>query len=114
MGLFSSSNGYEYILVAVNDVSKCMEAVDLPTKNAKVVVNFVKKLIFTRFGTTRMLISDAGSHLCNILLDNLIEKYMVKHKVATAYHPTTNYQINVSNREIKQTLEKTVSVSKKD
>ncbi|XP_027357491.1 uncharacterized protein LOC113866892 [Abrus precatorius] len=41
-------------------------------------------------------------------------KYGVKHKVATPYHPQTNGQVEVSNREIKQILEKVASSSRKD
>ncbi|XP_070028900.1 uncharacterized protein [Nicotiana sylvestris] len=48
------------------------------------------------------------------LLNNLLAKYEVRHRVATAYHPQTNGQDEVSNREIKQILEKTVSVNIKD
>ncbi|XP_075515713.1 uncharacterized protein LOC142550523 [Primulina tabacum] len=38
----------------------------------------------------------------------------VKHKVALAYHPQANGLAEVSNREIKQILEKTVNTSRKD
>ncbi|XP_074355866.1 uncharacterized protein LOC141695526 [Apium graveolens] len=35
-----------------------------------------------------------------------MERYRVNHHVATAYHPQTNGQVEVSNREIKRILEK--------
>ncbi|XP_070021403.1 uncharacterized protein [Nicotiana sylvestris] len=104
----------KYILVVVDYISKWVEAIALPTNEAKVVVNFVKKHIFTRFGTPRVLISDGGTHFCNKLLNNVLAKYGVKHKVATAYHPQTSGQVEVSNREVKQILEKTVSGNRKD
>ena len=61
-----------------------------------------------------MLISDGGSHFCNSQLAKALEHYGVKHKVASPYHPQTNGQAEVSNREIKRILEKTVSSSRKD
>ncbi|XP_070029283.1 uncharacterized protein [Nicotiana sylvestris] len=107
MGPFPYSNGHRYILVAFDYVSKWVKAISLPTNDAKVVVSFVKKHIFTRFGTPRVLISDGGTHFCNKLLKNVLAKYGVRHKVATEYHPQTSGQVEVSNREVKQILEKT-------
>ncbi|XP_075096453.1 uncharacterized protein LOC107801747 [Nicotiana tabacum] len=103
-----------YILVAVDYVSMWVEAIANPTNDAKIVINFVKKHIFTHFGTPRVLISDGGTHFCKQLLNNVLAKYAVKHKVAAAYHPQTSGQVEVSNREVKQILEKTVSRNRKD
>ena len=54
MGHFPKSYGNKYILVVVDWVN----AVALPTNDARVVIKFLKKHIFTRFGTPRALISD--------------------------------------------------------
>ncbi|KAM1063636.1 hypothetical protein ACFX2A_028378 [Malus domestica] len=66
------------------------------------------------FGMPRVLISDGGSHFCNRTIEALLKKYGVTHKVATPYHPQTSGQAEVSNREIKQILEKTVGPNRKD
>ncbi|XP_075109293.1 uncharacterized protein LOC142181066 [Nicotiana tabacum] len=107
MGPFVSSYGNKYILVAVDYVSKWVEAVALPTNDAKVVVGFLKKNIFTRFGTPRTIISNGGTHFCNRAFEKLLMKYDVRHKVTTPYHPQTSGQVEVSNREIKSVLTKT-------
>jgi len=114
MGPFTPSYGNLYILVAVEYVSKWVEAVALPTNNAKVVVKFLKKNIFTRFGTPKAIISDRGTHFYNKQFAALLSKYGVTHKVATPYHPQTSGQVEISNREIKRILEKTVNASRKD
>ena len=44
----------------------------------------------------------------------MMQKYNVNHKIATAYHPQTNGLAELSNREIKQVLEKTVKTNRKD
>ncbi|XP_077219748.1 uncharacterized protein LOC143853938 [Tasmannia lanceolata] len=44
----------------------------------------------------------------------LMEKYGITHKLATPYHPQTSGQVEVSNRQIKQILEKTVNSHRKD
>ena len=67
-----------------------------------------------RFGAPRAVISDGGKHFINRQFESLLKEYGVRHKVATAYHPQTNGQAEVSNREIKSILEKTVARSRKD
>lgn len=114
MGPFVSSYGNQYILVAVDYVSKWVEAAAFPTNDAKVVLQFLKKKIFTQFGTPRVIISDGGSHFCNKYFEKLLEKYGIKHKISTAYHPQTSGQVEISNREIKRILEKTVNASRRD
>ena len=47
IGPFPPSYSNQYILVALDYISKWMEAMALPTNNAKVVVKFLKKNIFT-------------------------------------------------------------------
>ena len=113
-GPFPPSFSNKYILVAVDYVSKWVEAVALPTNDARNVIKFLKKNIFTRFGTPRAIISDGGSHFCNRQFEALLAKYGVKHKIATPYHPQTSGQVEVSNRELKRILEKTVNSSRKD
>ena len=113
MGPFPSSLGNRYILVCVDYVSKWVEAQACVANDARVVCKFLKN-IFTRFGTPRAIISDGGSHFCNKQFEVLLARYNVKHKVSTPYHPQTNGQVKVSNRELKKILEKTVNNSRKD
>ncbi|RDY10471.1 Pro-Pol polyprotein, partial [Mucuna pruriens] len=86
MGPFPVSNGYSYILLVVDYMSRWVEVVATKTNDAKVVVNFLK------FGVPKALISDQGSHFCNRAMSSLLEKYGVVHRIATAYHPQTNGQ----------------------
>ncbi|XP_031260845.1 uncharacterized protein LOC116119030 [Pistacia vera] len=78
-------------------VSKWVEAIALPTKDARVVVKFMKKNIFSRFGTPRAIISDGGSHFCNRQLATLLSKYGFTHRVATPYRPQTSGQVEGGN-----------------
>ncbi|XP_024953606.1 uncharacterized protein LOC112497966 [Citrus sinensis] len=114
IGPFPPSFGNLYILVAVDYVSKWVEAVALPTNDAKAVVAFLQKNIFSRFGTPRAIISNEGTYFCNKVFAAAMVKYGVRHKVATTYHPQSNGQAEVSNREIKKILEKVVNPTRKD
>ncbi|CAA7057050.1 unnamed protein product [Microthlaspi erraticum] len=75
----TSSNGHNYILVAVDYVSKWIEAIPCPTCDAKVVVKLFRTIIFPRFGIPRVVISDGGSHFIN----KVFEKLMRSHGVNT-------------------------------
>ncbi|GJZ49584.1 reverse transcriptase domain-containing protein [Tanacetum coccineum] len=103
MGPFPSSRGNKYILIAIDYLSKWVEAKALPTNDARVVVKFLKS-IFARFGTLRAIISDHGTHFCNDKFAKIMSKYGVTHRLATAYHPQTSGQVEVSTSGFKMYL----------
>ena len=113
-GPLPSSFSNLYILLAVDYVSKWVEAIPTRTNDASVVVKFLYSHIFTRFETPRALITDGGTHFCNKLVDKVLQKYGVQHRNSLAYHPQENGQIELSNREIKSILEKTFNSLSKD
>ncbi|XP_023634279.1 uncharacterized protein LOC111829418 [Capsella rubella] len=115
MGPFNPpSNGNVYILVAVDYVSKWVEAIASPTNDHKVVLKLFKSIIFPRYGVPRAVISDGGTHFINKVFESMLKKYGVKHKVSTAYHPQTCGQVEVSNKQMKGILSRVVGVLKKD
>ena len=85
-----------------------VEAIATPKNEARVLINFLKKNIFSRLRVPRALISDGGTHFCNVQLKKILEHYNVRHKVATPYHSQKNGQAEVSNRELKRILQKTL------
>nr|GEX63800.1 reverse transcriptase domain-containing protein [Tanacetum cinerariifolium] len=107
MGPFPSSKGNKYILIAVDYLSKWVEAKVLPTNDARVVVKFLKSL-FSRFGTPKAIISDRGTHFCNDQFARIMSKYGVTHCLSTGYHPQTSMQVEVTNRGLKRILKRTV------
>ncbi|XP_019418516.1 PREDICTED: uncharacterized protein LOC109329292 [Lupinus angustifolius] len=114
MGPFPPFHSHLYILVVVDYVSKWVEAIVSSRDDSKTVVKFLKINISNRFGTPRALISNGSSHFCNSQLEKVLQHYGVQHKVSSPYHPQTNRQVEVSNREINGILEKTVSRTRND
>lgn len=66
MGSFPSSNGYMYIFLVMDYVSKYVEAKSPKTNDSKVFVDFVKANIFARFDTPRAIIIEDRLYFCNM------------------------------------------------
>ena len=102
VGPFPSSFGNMYILLAVDYVCKSVEAIAYPINEVITVVGFIQRNILSRFGAPRTIINDEGSHFANKVFAKLMNIYGIKHLMGLAYHPQSNGQAKISNREIKK------------
>ena len=109
---FPPSFCHIYILLAMDYVSKWVEAIACPKKDAITVVGFIQRNLFSRFGAHRTIISDEGSHFSNKVFAKLMSRYGIKQMMGLAYHPQSSRQAEISNREIWKILEKTVTSRK--
>nr|GFB31289.1 hypothetical protein [Tanacetum cinerariifolium] len=80
MSPFPSSRENKYILVAVDYLSKWVEAKALPTNDARVVCKFLKSL-FARFGAPRAIISDRDK------LDDALWAFRTAYKIPIGCTP---------------------------
>ena len=87
MGPFVKSQGCVYILVAVDYISKWVEALPCKAAGAKHARKLFHEIIFPRFGTSRMVISDGGSHFIDTTFRNFLKEVGTEHNIATPYHP---------------------------
>jgi transposase InsO family protein len=104
MGPFKKSKNCEYILVAVDYVSKWVEAMPCRATDAKKSKKMCKETIFPRFEVPRMVISDGGTHFTNKNFHNYLTKHGISHNVTTPYHAQTSGQIETLNKQIKNIL----------
>ena len=92
MGPFLPQFGNLYILLPMDYVSKWVEAIVCPINDANTFVGFIQRNILSRYGASRTIISDEGSHFVNKLFAKLLSKYGVRHVMGLAYHPQSNGQ----------------------
>ncbi|XP_075084418.1 uncharacterized protein LOC142167894 [Nicotiana tabacum] len=78
------------------------------------ICNITKRDEMPLQSVQRVIISGQGTHFINRQFSALLSKYNVTHKIGTPYHAQTQGQVDVSNRELKRILEKTVGISRKD
>ena len=90
IGPFPPSFGNLYILLAVDYVSKWVEAIACPRNDVNTVVRFIQRKILNRYGAPRTIISVEGSHFTNKLFAKLKSRYGVRHAMGMAYHPQSN------------------------
>ena len=114
IGPFPSLFGNLYIPLVVDYVSKWVEAIASPRNDASTVAGFIQRNILSIFGSPRTIISDEGSHFANKVFAKFMSRYKIKHVKGLAYHPQSNGKTEISNREIKMILEKTMNSSRKD
>ena len=72
MGPFPPSEGKEYILEAMNYVSKWIESIPKRTNDHRVVNKFIVSNIFSRLGCLREIVSDGGFHFTNSYFQALL------------------------------------------
>nr|CAN66315.1 hypothetical protein VITISV_035172 [Vitis vinifera] len=94
-----SSNGHEFILVAIDYFTKWVEAASYARLTSVRVASFIKSHIICHYGVPPELISDRG-------------KYGIQHHRSSAYRPQTNGAVEAANKNIKRILRKMVETSR--
>ena len=97
-------------MVAVDYVSKWVEALPCVAVDSRNSKRMFQETIFPLFGVPRVVISDGGSYFIDKTFMKCLRELGVDHRVATPYHPQTSGQAETSNKQIKNILQKTVNV----
>jgi hypothetical protein len=104
MGAFPNSEICEFILVAIDYVSKWVEALPCRAADAMHSKKMFHEVIFLRYRVPRIVISDGGSHFIDQTFHKALSEVGFDHQIATPYHPQTSGQAETSNKQIKNIL----------
>ena len=103
-----SSNGYRFILVAIDYFTKWVEAITFKAVTKKAVVDFVHSNIICRFGIPRVIIIDNAANLNSNLMKEVCEQFKIVHHNSTPYQPKANGAVEAANKNIKKILRRMV------
>src|SRR6201985_2290212 len=100
--------GNRYIVVAVDYLTKYLEARALLLADALSIVPFIYEDIICRHGIPLELISDRGTEFVNELVRTLCTQYKIRQIMTTAYHLQGNGLTEQTNQTVKNTIAKAV------
>ena len=104
-------SGAQYIIVAIDYLTKWVEAKATPKNTARTTAKFLFENIFTRYGLPLEIVSDQGVHFVNEVIKFLLADFLVTHKRLAPYHPQANGLVESTNKTLCTKLTKVVSGS---
>ncbi|XP_071695454.1 uncharacterized protein [Rutidosis leptorrhynchoides] len=104
--LTEAPGGYKWLVVAIDYFTKWTKAKPLITRTGKHIEKFVWEHIVCRFGIPQKIVSDKGKQFAEGIFPGFCEKLQIKQTFTSFYQPQGNGQVEVTNRDILQGLEK--------
>ncbi len=98
--------GNHYIVMAMDYFTKWPIAKALKEATAKAVSKFIYQKIICEHGCPEVLQSDRGTHFVNRVIEDLTEKFRIKHHLSSPYHPQTNGLVERFNQTLCEKLAK--------
>ncbi len=95
-----------YIVVAVDYLSRWQEAKPLKEATASTIANFLYYEIICRYGCFKHLHTDRGTEFVNEVVQELMERFRVKHHRSTPYRPQANGLVERFNKTLCDSLVK--------
>ena len=95
-----------YIIVATDYLTRWPEARAVPDAGAETLAKFIFEEIVCRHGTPKIILSDQGRNFISETIRILCEKFLIKHKFSSPYHPQTNGMVERLNRTLCESLAK--------
>jgi len=109
-----SKTGKRNIIVAVDYLTKWVEAAALPTGKTEDVVKFFMDNIFFRHGSPSQIITDRGKCFVSDLAKSVTKMLESNHRTTSAYHAQANGQVERINHVLADMLSMYVSSDQRD
>jgi hypothetical protein len=104
--LYITSQNNRFIIVATDYLTRWPEARAVPDAGANTLAKFIFEEIICRHGTPKIILSDQGRNFISETVRILCEKFLIKHKFSSPYHPQTNGMVERLNRTLCESLAK--------
>lgn len=101
-----------YCVVAVDYMTKWVEARPLSHITEDAVVKFVKEYVIYRFGIPKVMVSDNGTQFKGKKFLELMETYQIEHHTSYVAYPQSNGQVENANKTIIKGIEKRLEEAK--
>ncbi len=85
-----TKKGNRYIVIAMNYFTKWPIVKAIKEATAKTISKFIYEKIICEHGCPQVLQSDREIHFVNRVIQDLSEKFRIKHRLFISYHPQTN------------------------
>ena len=109
-----SLSGNQHILVIVDQFTKWLEVIPLPSQKAEVTAQAVVDHFFARFGAAAQIVSDQGTNFESSLFKQVCKLLGIHKSRTTAWRPSANGQVERHNLTIKNAIRCYVSEHQKD
>ena len=93
-------SGNEYILMMVDQFTKWVECIPLPSQTAEITAHAAVNEFFTRFGCPFELFSDQGRNFESELFSQICKILNIHKTRTTSYRPSANGQVERYNRTL--------------
>eukprot|EP00253_Pinus_taeda_P002892 PITA_02892 len=106
--------GARYIIAATEHLTHWVEAQLVKNCMGATATKFLFEHVLMRFGCTRILINDHGTHFLNEMISALTEEFQVYHQKSTPYHPLANETMEAFNNVLENALTKVFIAQRSD
>ncbi len=95
-----TESGNRFIFVAIDNLTRWIEATAIPNKSATTIAWTLYKEVLTRHGVPQLLYSDKGTEFVNKVIEQLTRLNAFQHGTSIPYHPESNGLVERANQTL--------------